>query len=415
MIRDRRHRITQSSGNTMTINYNPFDDNILKDPWSTYRAMRDQEPVYYIEELNAWALTRFEDVWEASLDKSHFTANHGTSPEALLLDKTLPPKAFLFMDPPEHRVHRNLIGKPYTPNQVAKLEQEVRDTTRQVMQPYLAKGEMDIYQLASHVALHTIANMIGLSFKQVLHIRHLIDIFSLREPGKMGTTETGHKAFAEVNLYIRGLIKEFRESPPAEHTHIYGWLNANIDDKPMNEDEIFFSIFAMVITGSDTLPLTVAATLYYLSEQPDVMNEVRQNPELIPKAFAEAARIDQPTNILGRVVTEDFEFHGKQLKKGQPVLFLYASANRDEREFDQPDQFQLHRQSKRNLSFGAGLHFCLGQHLARLEGRIILEEIFANLSEFDVDRAGSKRVFGEFLQGFSYLAITFPAQNSSGK
>ncbi|WP_019528269.1 cytochrome P450 [Dasania marina] len=394
----------------MNIKYNPFDEKLLQDPWPTYHAMRDQDPVYYIEEFDAWALTRFDDIWQASLDKTHYTASHGTSPEVLLLDKNLPPKVFLFMDPPEHRQHRNLIAAPYTPMNIATLEQQIRETTRAVMAPSLEKGELDVYRLSSHVALHTIAKFIGLSFEQIFHIRKLIDAFYHREPGRMGTTEKGQQAFAEAHLYIHELIKTFRKTPPAENTHIYNWLNADVNDTVMSDDEIFFSIFALVITGSDTLPMTVAATLYYLSQQPAVMNEVRASPELIPQAFAEAARIDQPTNILGRVVTEDFELHGKQLKKGQPVLFLYASANRDDREFENPDEYQLHRLSKRNLSFGAGLHFCLGQHLARFEGQIILEEIFASLGDFEVDRAKSTRAFGEFLQGFNHLPIYFAPQ-----
>jgi cytochrome P450 len=394
----------------MTIHYNPFDEKLWQDPWPTYRSMRDQQPVYFIEELNAWALTRFDDVWQASLDKNHLTAVHGTSPEALLLDKALPPEIFLFMDSPGHRMHRNLIASAYTPVNIKNLEQQLRDTTRQLMAPYLAKGEMDVHRLTSHVALHTIADFIGLEFEQALYIRHLIDTFYHREPGQVGTTVKGLQAFIEAKNYISDLVAKFRQTTPAEHTHLYRWLNASINDKPMSEDEIFFSIFALVVTGTDTIPLTVAATLYYLSMQPEAMQEVRVNPELIPKAFSEAARVDQPTNILGRVVSEDFELGGKLLKKGQAVLFLYASANRDEREFDQPEKFQLHRKSKRNLSFGTGMHFCLGQHLARLEGRVILEEILATLDTFEVDRAGSKRIFGEFLQGFSYLPITFAAQ-----
>lgn len=397
----------------MTIKYNPFDENLWKDPWPTYRAMRDEEPVYFIQELNAWVLTRFKDVWQASMDKTHFTATQGTSPEALLLDEAAPPKVFLFMDPPEHRIHRNLISEAYTPPNIAELEQQIRDTTRALMAPYLAKGEMDVHRLTSHVVLHTISKFIGLSIEQIFHIRALIDIYYHRESGQVGTTDEGLQAFAEANDYIRSLIKEFRQLPPPENTHVHSWLHACINDQAMTEDEIFFSIFALCITGSDTVPLTVAGTLYYLSQQPDTMMEVREHPELIPKAFAETGRLDHPTNMLGRVVAEDFELHGKFLKKGQPVLFLYASANRDEREFDHPDQFRIHRKEKRNLSFGAGVHFCLGQHLARLEGRVILEEIFAALDHFEVDRASSKRIFGEFLQGFCHVRITFTPRQSS--
>jgi len=391
----------------MTIRYNPFDETLWRDPWPTYRAMREQEPAYFIEELNAWALTRFEDIWQASLDKTHYTAVHGTSPETLLLDNSLPPRVFLFMDPPAHRKHRNLISQSYTPINVGELEQQVRDTTRRLLEPCLSEGELDIYRLASKVALHTIANIIGLNFEQIRNIRQLIDIYYRREPGHMGTTDKGQLAFTEVYAYIHDLIRQFRADPPPEQSHIYRWLHADIDGQAMSDDEVFFSIFALVITGSDTLPLTTAATVYYLYQQPKAMEEVYANPGLLANAFAEAARVDQPTNILGRVAAEDFELHGKSLKKGQPVLFLYASANRDEREFDEPEQFQLHRQSKRNLSFGAGLHFCLGQHLAKLEGRVILEEIFASIQEFTVDQANCQRIFGEFLQGFRTMPIKF--------
>jgi hypothetical protein len=215
------------------------------------------------------------------------------------------------------------------------------------------------------------------------------------------------RAFQEASTFIHQIIAKYRQQTAPQGSHIHAWMQSAIDDAQMTDDQIFFSIFALVITGSDTLPLTVAATLYYLSLDDANMGAVRDDNTLIPNAFAEAARIDQPTNILGRVLSEDVEMHGKTMKQGQPVLFLYASANRDEREFDAPEQFQLHRKSRRSLSFGAGQHFCLGQHLARLEGRVILEELFTQLGDFSVQRDQSKRIFGEFLQGFCYLPITF--------
>ena len=320
----------------MSLAYSPFNESRRKDPWPTYKTMRESEPVCYIKELDAWALARFEDIWQVSLDKSRFTAAHGTSPEALLLDPNMPPKTFLFMDPPHHRRHRNVIGNRYTPAEVGTLESEIRAVTRQALQPHLATGSLNINALVSTVALHTIANYIGLEFNEITHIRRLIDSYYTREAGHKGTTSSGLRAFEEASVYIHQLIKKYRDQPPAEDSHIHAWLHSAIDDQAMTDDEIFFSIFALVITGSDTLPLTVAATLYYLSLNESDMQAVREDHALIPNAFAEAARIDQPTNILGRVLLEDVEMHGKTMKKGQPVLFLYASANRDEKEFDNP-------------------------------------------------------------------------------
>lgn len=391
----------------MPITYSPFNESLWKDPWPTYKSMRESDPVYYIEEFDAWALSRFEDIWQVSLDKTRFTATQGTSPEALLLDPNSPPKTFLFMDPPQHRKHRNMIGDRYTPAAVGTLEEEIRATVRQALQPHLKAGTLNVNALVSSVALQTIADYIGLEMDEITYIRSLIDTYYTREAGHKGTTASGMRAFEEAAAFIHKLIAKYRAEPAAQHSHIHTWLNSVIDEAQMTDDEIFFSIFALVITGSDTLPLTVAATLYYLSLNEADMQAVRENNALIPNAFAEAARIDQPTNILGRVLSEDVEMHGKTMKKGQPVLFLYASANRDEREFENPEQFQLHRKSRRSLSFGAGQHFCLGQHLARLEGKVILEELFSQLGEFEVHRDQSKRIFGEFLQGYCYLPISF--------
>lgn len=394
----------------MKIKYNPFDEALWQNPWPTYQAMREHDPVYYIEELDAWALSRFEDIWQASMDRKHYTTRFGTSPEPLLIDKQLQPKIFLFMDPPQHHIHRNLISDKYAPHNVEQLEQEIRTTTKRLLATYQKQGELDIYQLASKVALHTIADFIGLQYGEIEHIRGLIDTFYRREPGHAGTTAAGHEAFAEVHTYIMSLIRKYRQEPPAAGSHIHAWLNANIDNTPMDEQQLFFSIFAFVITGSDTLPLTTAATLYYLSNHPEQMQAVRDDLSLLPGAFDEAARFDQPTNILGRILDKDITLSGKHLKKGQAVLFLYASANRDENEFEQAEQFSIHRKPNRSLSFGTGLHYCLGQHLARLEGKVILEEVFTSLKDFEVDRTTARRIFGEFLQGFYSLMICFKAQ-----
>ena len=387
--------------------YNPFSETLRADPWPLYRQLRNEMPACYIEELDAWALSRFEDVWQASMDRDSYTATRGTSMDALLGKGAPPPSIFLFMDPPAHRLHRDLIGAHYLKDAVALREQNIRALTRELLQPHLARGEVEVYALSSKVALYTIADFIGLRRADIEHIRALIDIFYTREAGINGTTPRGMRGFTEAREFILELIAQFRRNPPPEGSHIHTWLNAAINGTAMTDEEIYFSIFAFTITGSDTLPLTTAGTIYYLDENPDQLAQVRADQALIPHAFTETTRFDQATNILGRVLVRDLELHGQTLRKGQPVLFLYASANRDEREFADPDRYDISRRPRRTLSFGAGLHVCLGQHLARLEGKIILEELFAALPDFAVDRQRSKRVFGEFLQGYCHVPLTF--------
>ncbi|MGJ8537013.1 MAG: cytochrome P450 [Parasphingopyxis sp.] len=394
----------------MTLRYSPYDENLWSNPWPMYKRMQDEAPAYYIEDLDCWALSRFEDVWQASMDRKNFTATHGTSPDALFLASEPPPNVFLFMDPPEHAKHRGLIGKSYRKDKVAVVEDQVRTVVRKHLKPMLEQGELDVYALGSRTVLEMIASFTGLQLEEVQHIRSLVDRFFKREPGVRGTTEAGAKAFAEAHEFIYRLIDRYRKQPSAEQSHISTWLNAEVDGERLSDEQIFYSIFAMVITGSDTVPLTTAGSIYYLDKHPDQLALVRDDLSLVSNAFEEAARYDQPTNLLGRRIAQDIELHGQDLRAGQSVLFLYAAACRDEREFDAPDRFDIMRRQRRNLSFGTGLHFCLGQHLARLEGRVLLEELIGSIPDFEIERDGCKRIVGEFLQGYSAMPIRFRPQ-----
>lgn len=394
----------------MTIKYSPYDESLWSNPWPIYRQMQEESPAYYIEELDCWALSRFEDIWQASMDRHCFTATHGTSPDALFLSEDLPPQVFLFMDLPEHGKHRNLIGRSYLKNKIALIDDHVRSVVKEQLREGMEEGQFDVYRVASRTALELIAAFIGLEVEEVLYIRTLIDQFYLREPRVRGTTDKGKKAFGLAQDFIQKLISKYRKSPPAEHSHIYTWLNAMIDDRSLSDEQIFYSIFAMVVTGSDTLPLATAGCIYYLDTYPDQYHLLRDDMTLAGAAFEEAARFDQPTNMLGRYIAKDTELHGCTMEIGQSVLFLYAAACRDQAEFDRADRFLIQRQQRRNLTFGTGLHFCLGQHLARLEGKILIEEIMANIPDYEVDRSACQRIYGEFLQGFKSVPLKFKPQ-----
>ncbi|MDR3506443.1 MAG: cytochrome P450 [Caulobacteraceae bacterium] len=389
----------------MDLKYNPYSEDLRRDPWPLFKRLRDEAPVYYMEEFDAWALSRFEDVWQASMDPQSYSASGGTSMDALLRSTGPQPSVFLFKDPPEHAKYRNVIRGPYQKDSVNQIEGKVRGLAREQLNELRDGGQIDLYAVASRVALYNIADMIGLERDVIRHIRALIDRFYQRESGIAGVTPAGLQAFGELRDYVMGMIEDLRRDPPGPHTHIGAWLAGGDRLEPMSDDELFFNIFAMTVTGSDTVPLSTAATIYYLTEHPDQMRAVREDRGLIPHAFEEAARFDQPTNILGRTVKKEVVIHGKTLKVGQKVLFLYAAANRDEREFERADEFLIERRPERTLSFGIGPHFCLGQHLARLEGRVILEELFEAAGDLVVDKGRCSRIDGEFLQGFNHLPV----------
>ena len=386
--------------------YDPHSEAFLANPWPVFRRMRDEAPAYFVEHLNTWALSRFEDVFQASRDRTHYTATEGTTLD-LLLTESPKPSAMVFMDPPQHTHHRNLMNPLYQKGAVSLLEEKIRKLTRSLIAPNLERGELEVNGLATTVGLHTTADYLGLQYADIAHIRALLDIWMHREPGIKGTTPQGLKAFAEVQDFAMNLVREFRVRPPQPGTHINSWLNFAIDGKKMSDAEICFSVVSMTTTGAETLSLTSAGTIYYLAQHPDQYAEVRADRSLVPHAFAETTRYDQPTNMLGRRVVRDLELHGEQIRAGQNVVFLFASANRDEREFPDADQYKISRRPNRTLSFGAGIHACLGVHLAQLEGKIILEELFAAIPEYEVQGHQCRRTFTEFLQGYCHVPIAF--------
>lgn len=386
--------------------YHPYSEDFLANPWPTFRRMRDEDPAYFVEDLNTWAFSRFDDVWRASMDRTNLSAAFGTTLDALVMG--LPaPGAFVFMDPPEHTHHRGLISAPYQVHAVAQLETTLRQRTRELIAKALPTGTLEVYALATSIGLHMIADFMGIKHAEIEHIRTLLDIHFRREPGIRGPTPEGMKAFGDLQAYITGLIEELRRNPPAPETHAHAWLNTAVQGKMLTDEQIFFTIFSLAITGADTMSSVCAGAFYYLAKYPEQMALVRANPALALSAFNEVARFDQPTNILGRRVTKAFELHGKTIEPGQNVMFLFASANRDEREFENADQFLIQRQSPRSLAFGIGTHICIGQNLARLEGRIILEEVLAAIPDFEVDLAESKRLYSEFIQGYCHVPLRF--------
>jgi cytochrome P450 len=164
----------------------------------------------------------------------------------------------------------------------------------------------------------------------------------------------------------------------------------------------------LAIGGTETFPKVFSAALSRLAQNPDQRAACARDASLIPDAFHETLRIDMPTQMLGRTIARDFEMHGEKLSAGSGLLFLWGSANRDEREFRDPDRFDLYRRAPRILSFGHGQHMCLGAHVARLEGRVVIEEVLRVMPEYEIDAAGIQRLRSEFFRGFAALPIRFP-------
>jgi len=391
----------------MSVNYDPYSDEAMRDPFPLYAAMRAQGKPHYIEKYNAWALARFEDVWQASMrHEKDITFTAGQTPGQVLLGEPVL-KAFTTMDAPEHRKWRGVIRKAYTPEGVAEHRQRFTALVREVLEPLLAKGEFDVYSdYANRVFCLNSGYNLGLPKEDAVTFRALIDEMLHREPGQVGAgSERNQKAAGELMGYLAQYVQTIRANPELASGHTAAYLNAEIDGRKLNDEEMVLLMMNFLIVGSETTPMVCAGATYYLARDAALKARVLADRSLVQKLYFETCRFDQPTNMLCRRAINDFELNGVQIRAGQNLLYLYSSANRDEAEFERPDEFDIFREYERDLSYGAGGHKCLGMHLATMGAEIVLGELFASIKDYELLESQCQRAYGEHLSGFLRVPV----------
>jgi cytochrome P450 len=391
------------------IDYDPFSDAVMRDPWPFYAQLRREAPVHYLEQYDTWFLSRFEDIWQ-STTRDVFTAERGVTPEMVMLKAAPPPEpVFSMLDLPRQRDYRRMLAPPYGRHAIARREEWMRGLVRELLAPLAARGRFDVYaDVATPLAAYVIAELIGLPREEALPMRQQVADFFAREPGQVGTRPENEEArLALLSRVAEIVAARMQDADHSGDDHLSVMLRTPAEGRPLAPEAIVAAIFTLLVTGVEVVPLSVANTLFYLSEHPDQRRQLVSQPDLIPHAYAESLRYDQPTNLLGRFVKDAVEIRGHKLEPGAGVMFLWASGTRDENEFERADEFDIERRPRRSLSFGHGAHKCIGEHLGKLEGRILLEEILALAPEYEVDAKGTRRTYSEFLHGYDRMPIEF--------
>ena len=390
------------------VHYNPFDEEVQRgDTYKVYRQLRDEAPCYHIEEYDAWALSRFHDIWEASQDTEHYTATQGTT-SSHVLTKVQPVTPMLnMMDPPEHTVLRKELRKFFMPARARELEPFIREIATGCLDARRDAGELDVIDdFAAQVATKVACEVNGFPKEDGDLLTDLVRRFFKRDPGVDGMTEDGLAAMNELFGYFVQLTQKRRAS--GGETDVVKLLTEiELGGEKLDDMTIASHLSMLIIGGAETFPKVFANLVRRLGEHPGARAECVADPSLIPEAFLEGLRFDMPTQFLCRTVTKEHQIHGQTLRPGQPILYLYPSANRDPREFDDPDTFDIHRNAPRILSFGHGTHSCIGLHVAKMEGKICLEEMLARMPEFEVPMDRADRLITDFVQGFAHLPVTF--------
>jgi len=388
------------------IDYDPFSEAVRSDPHPYYRRLREEAPAYYLKAYDAWALSRFQDVWDASSDSLSYSAARGTTPAQLLTrDQPVAPMLNL-MDPPAHTRLRAAIRHCFLPKHVRGLEPVARKLVGELLDAARERGGFDaVGEVGCRLSVTVACLAIGLPIEDGPLLTGLVQRFFHHDPDTGGMAQEGLAALQELARYCEDMVRARRRASQDSPQALDVLARFEQDGRRYDDAEAASHVSMLVIGGSETFPKVLANGLVRLAEHPDQRARLAADPAQAPAAFDEILRYDMPTPFLGRTLLRDLTLHGERLRAGQPVIFLYASANRDPREFQEPDRFDIDRRAPRMLSFGAGAHQCLGTHVARMEGRVCLDELLARFPDYTVDLAGAQRLKTEFVQGFASLPV----------
>ena len=312
------------------------------------------------------------------------------------------------MNPPEHTAVRRKVARHFTPQGVRKLEPSLRAIARDLLAKSLPQGRLDVIgDLSAQISVRAVCLLMGLPVSDGDYLTGIVRRFFAREPGFDGMTPDALDASMELRAYLVEAVRARRhrgtEIDDAMATH----MALGEEGEELTDEQVASHLTTLVVGGTETLPKVFAGGVLQLHRHPDQRAELAASPELIPKAFEEIARYEMPTNFLARTVARDVTLRGQTLREGQGVIFLYRSANRDEREFDDPDRFDIHRRAPRILSFGHGTHVCLGQHVAKLEARVMYEELLASVPDYEVAESAVVPARSEFVAGYLEMPIVF--------
>jgi cytochrome P450 len=395
--------------------YDPYDADIDAHPHRVWKRLRDEAPLYHNEQYDFYALSRFADVLAASLDWQTYSSGRGTVLE--MIDTTSPERdadlrdglgMMIFMDPPRHDELRRLVSRAFTPRRVTSLERRTRELCARFLDPQRDGGGFDFVEdFAAKIPAMLIGALLGVPNDDQDQLRIWGDLLMRYEPDGVSTEKAD--AIAGLSGYMTAMVEERQRHPRDDM--VSDLLSAELtrDDGTrrtldFNEVLAFFSL--LQLAGSETTARLLGWAAVLLARHPDERAKLVADPTVVPNAVEELLRYEAPSPIQARFVTRDVEWHGEKVPAYSKIALLTGSAGRDDREYDDPDRFDVTRNFDRHVTFGYGIHFCLGANLARLEGRIVLEETLARFPEWSVDESKVELVRTSTVRGPVHVPIS---------
>lgn len=372
---------------TSEAHFDPYDVEINADPYPMFRRLREEAPLYYNAEYDFFALSRFDDVCKALVDHETFSSARGAILELIKADIEIPKGVVIFEDPPIHDIHRKLLSRMFTPRKIDALEQKIREFCAQSLDPLVGTGRFDfVADLGAQMPMKVISMLMGIPESDQEAVRDRANAQMRTEAGKpMKAAEDGLVSAEHFAAYL-----DWRAEHPSDDI-MTELLNVEFTDETgtvrrLTRDELLVYLNVVAGAGNETTTRLIGWAGKVLAEHPDQRRDLVENPALIPQAVEELLRYEPPAPHVSRYVTRDVKYYGQTVPEGSVMMMLIGAANRDHRQFPPDgDVFDIHRRPRQHLAFSVGTHFCLGSALARLEGRIALEEILARFPEWQVD------------------------------
>jgi cytochrome P450 len=383
------------------VRFDPFAYEVHEDPYPLYRRLRDDAPAYLDPEHGFWALSRDTDVRAALGDTTTFSSTGGITLErrAEAVEPML-----IETDPPRHTRLRALVSRAFTPKRVADLEGPIRSLSVELVNSFRATGEADaIADFAALLPMAVISEMLGVPRPEQDELRGWSDAMLHREPGDSQITPAGIDGAMQLYAFFERLIAGRRDEPGTDL--VSALLAARDGDTDLTHGEVLGFCFLLLIAGNETTTKLIGNAVFWLHAFPEQRALLLDDPSRIPAAVEEVLRYDTSTQSLARLLTRDVTLHGVTLPEGSKGLLLFASANRDERRWDRPDELDITRNPAGHLAFGHGIHHCLGAALARLETRVALETLLPVLGTYAIDDTRAERVHSGNVRGFSHLPV----------
>jgi len=370
---------------TAALYYDPYHVDLNMNPYPVFARIREEAPLYYNEQHDFYALSRFDDVNKGVIDHETFISGRGALLEIIKSGMVIPPGTLIFEDPPIHNIHRNLLSRLFTPRKVLALEPQIREFTARCLDPIVGTGKFDfVNDLGEQMPMRVIGMLLGIPEDRQR---------AIADHGEETLQKEKVEALATGEVFAEFL--DWRAEHPSDDI-MTNLLNAEFTDetgtvRTLRRDELLLYLTVIATAGAETTTRLIGWAAKTLAEHSDQRAQLAADPNLIPQAIEEILRWEPPALQIARYVTRDIEYYGRTVPAGSAMLMLVGAANRDHRRFPPSgDVFDIHREQHGHMTFGAGTHFCMGNALARLEGRIALEEILKRFPEWEVDWANAK-------------------------